>query len=109
MGLSTNTKSNSGGICNIAFGNAATDAVAAADTDIVVGFTPRYVMWMNKASMLKIEFFEGMAVGTGYRSTAGGAQTLDVAPAGITVAPGKFTVKAADIPASGAFLWMAIG
>jgi hypothetical protein len=109
MGLSTNTKTNTHGVANVAIGNAATDAVAAVDTPVIVGFTPRYLMWMNKATMLKMEWFEGMAAGTAYRSTAGGAQTLDVAPAGLTVDRNQFTVKAADIPVSSTFLWMAIG
>ena len=110
MGLmSTSTKTNTHGVANIAIGNAATDAVAAVDTVINVGFTPRYFMWMNKATMLKMEWYEGMAVGTAYRATAGGAQTLDVAPAGVTVGDRIVTIKAADIPINSTFLWMAIG
>jgi hypothetical protein len=102
-------------VANLGIGNVTTDAVAAADTVINVGFAPRYFMWMNKATMLKMEWYDGMATGTAYRSTAGGAQTLDVAPAGIGMGNpalgtgGTVTIKAADIPASGSFIWMALG
>ena len=114
MGLSTNTQSNTGGVANVAIGNVATDAAAAADTTFTCGFQPRYIMFMNRTDGVSLEWYEGMAANSALRNVAAGTRTLDVA-SGVTVGTpasgtgGQFTIKAADIPASKAFSWMAIG
>lgn len=114
MALTTNTQSNAGGVVNYAQGQVVTDAGAAADTPITVGFVPRYIKWVDRTNRIMLEWWEGMAVNSAIRTVAAGTRTLDVS-SGIALGTsalgtaGTFTIKAADIAASAAFSWTAWG
>lgn len=115
MALTTNLQSETADICNVTFGQVVTDAGAAAVTTLgPFGFIPRYVQWVNRTSLVMLEWFEGMAANTAIRTTAAGVRTLDVSN-GITLGTvaagtaGTFSVNATDIPVSSSFSWKAIG
>jgi hypothetical protein len=127
MAILTTVTSQENTIANFASGKITTDAGAAADTTISLGFKPRYVMWLIQVGgtpPVTLEWFDPMPSLTSIRTVATGVQTVDAA--GLTVnGPGlptaaasaiiggvagnNFMVKAADIPASGTFLWYALG
>lgn len=114
MALTTNARTQSGGVANRAVGRVVTDAGAAANTTFDCGFAPRTIRWVDNTNRIMLEWFEGMASNSAIRTVAAGTRTLDVS-SGIT--PGtaaagtatSFTIKAADIPASAAFSWVAEG
>lgn len=111
MALTTNTQSNSNGVANMAVGKIVTDAGAAADTTIQLGFVPRVVRFYNVTDRTIEEWFEGMAAFSSVHHVAAGTITLETTN-GISVAAGpgsagSFTVKAATIPASKTFAWEA--
>lgn len=114
MALVINTQTNAVSISNMAVGRVTTDAGAAADTVFTCGFAPRYIKFVDNTNRIMLEWFEGMAANTAIRTVAAGTRTLDVS-AGITPGTaalgtlGQFTVKAADIPVSAAFSWVAHG
>jgi len=114
MALSTNTQTNASSISNVAVGQVVTDAGGAVDTVFTCGFQPRYVKWVNRTDSIQLEYFEGMAANSAVRTVAVGTRTLDVS-SGITLGSpslgtgGQFTIKAADIPASKSFSWIAYG
>lgn len=114
MALTTNTQSHDGGVVNRKVGQVVTDAGAAADTTFSIGFVPRYIRWENRTDRIMLEWFEGMAANSAIRTVAAGTRTLDVA-SGITLGTAALgtadvmTIKAADIPASKSFSWMALG
>lgn len=114
MALTTNTQTNAASISNMAVGQVVTDGGAAADTVITCGFIPRYIKWVNRTDSIMLEYYEGMAANSAVRTLAAGTRSLDVA-SGITLGTaalgtaGQFTVKAADIPASKSFSWVAYG
>jgi stage V sporulation protein SpoVS len=112
MALTVNTQTQAGGVVNQSVGQVTTDAGAAADTAITLGFVPRYVQWVDRTNRITLEWFEGMAANSAIRTVAAGTRTLDVS-AGITVsAPSSgaltFTIKAADIAVSSSFSWRAM-
>jgi hypothetical protein len=121
MGLTTNTRSNSGSVVNLAMGNVVTDGGAAAATTFNCGFVPRYIKWVNTTAggLGVAEWFDGMpsaiATAVAVNTVAAGTRTLTAAGSGIAVgtpallSAGQFTVPAALIPASSTFAWMAMG
>ena len=109
MALTTDTRSQSGGIVNYAVGRIVTDAGAAAATTIDVGFVPRVVRFRNVTDRISDEWYEGMAAASSIHTVAAGTVTLE-ATNGITVnADGTFTVTAVTMVASKTFAWEAIG
>jgi len=115
MALTVNLQYNSEGIVNHASGSVTTDAGAAADTTIQLGFMPRVVRWVNLTDRISLEWYQDMAANSAVRTVAAGTRTLDVA-SGVTVNgssgtatnANSFTIKLADIPASKSFAWEAI-
>lgn len=111
MALTTNAQSNSNGVNNMAVGRIATDAGAAADTTIQLGFVPRVVRFYNLTDRTLDEWFEGMAAFSSWHQIAAGTTTLETTNGiSVTAGPGStgsFTVKAATIPASKVFAWEA--
>lgn len=117
MALTTNTQANAESICNIATGQVVSDSGSAADSVFQLGFKPRYIRWVNLTDRIVLEWYDGMAANSALRDVAAGTATLDVS-SGITVGsgagtssenPSSFTIKAADIPASKVFVWLALG
>lgn len=107
MALTTNTQS-SHQVRNQAVGVIVTDAGAAADTTITVGFNPRVVRFHNITDRISDEWFEGMTAFNALHTVAAGTRTLETTN-GISVSGNSFTVKAATILASKTFAWEAIG
>jgi len=109
MALTTDTRSQTGGIVNYAVGRIVTDAGAAAATTIAVGFVPRVVKFHNLTDRISDEWYEGMAAASSRHIVAAGTVTLETTN-GITVnADGTFTVTAVTMVASKTFAWEAIG
>lgn len=109
MALTTNTRTQAGGISNRAMGYVVTDSGAAADTTFTVGFVPRRIRFVNLTDRIVDEWFNGMAAFSSLHTIAAGTQTLETTN-GISVGTdGTFTVKAATIPASKTFAWEAVG
>lgn len=114
MALTTNSQSQAGGVSNLSVGQVVTDSGGAVDTTFTLGFTPRYIQWVNRTDSIMLEWFEGMAANSAVRTIANGTRSLDVS-SGITVnastsaAGTGFTIKAADIPASKSLSWRAVG
>jgi hypothetical protein len=114
MALTTNSQTQAGGIIDLSVGQVVTDAGGAVDTTITVGFTPRYIEWVDRTNRITLQWYEGMAANSAVRTVAAGTRTLDVG-SGITVnAPTSalgtsFTIKAADIAVSSSFSWRAFG
>ena len=106
MAFSTNTQSNTNGVNNLAIGRMVSDAGAAADTTISLGFQPRYVKFVNLTDRNVDEWFEGMAAFSSLHAVAAGTLTLETTN-GISVSGNSFTVKAATVPASKTFAWEA--
>lgn len=109
MALTTNTRTQSGGVANYATGYVVTDAAAAADTTFTVGFVPRKVKFVNLTDRTIDEWYAGMAAFSSLHTVALGTVTLETIN-GISVGTdGTFTVKAASIPASKTLAWEAVG
>lgn len=69
----------------------ATDIVATEYLRVVTGFKPRNVRW-QAASGIVIEWFEGMADNTCFKTAAAGTRTLETTNGGITVDDKGFRV-----------------
>lgn len=109
MALTTDTRSQSGGIVNYAVGKIVTDSATAAAATIAVGFVPRVVRFRNVTDRISDEWYEGMAAASSIHTVAAGTVTLETTN-GITVnADGTFTLTAVTMAASKVFAWEAIG
>lgn len=114
MALSTNTRTQSMGIVNMAFIRAITDASAAAATTFDFGFKPRKVVIHNLTDRISHEWFEGMSDNTALKTVAVGTRTLEAAegPTMGTEAAGtanSVTFPAAIMLASKTFAIEAVG
>lgn len=106
MALTTNTVTHTHDVDNRVVGRVVTDAGAAADTTFTLGFTPRYVEFVNLTDRITNEWYHGMAADSALKTIATGVRTLETS-AGITVTEGGFTVPAAMILASKTFAFIA--
>lgn len=106
MAITTNTQSNSNGVSNRAIGKIITDGGAAAAATITLGFTPRYVRFVNLTDRITDEWFEGMASASSLHAVAAGTMTLETTN-GIAVSGPSFTVTATTLVASKTFYWVA--
>lgn len=106
MALSTNTQTNGNGVTNRAIGKVVTDGGAAAATTFSLGFTPRYVRFVNLTDRITDEWYEGMASASSLHAVAAGTQTLETTN-GIAVSGPSFTVTATTMVASKTFYWIA--
>lgn len=109
MALSTNTKSQTAGICNHAVGQLVTDATTAAAATIAVGFVPRVFRLHNLTDRISQEWYEGMAANNALQTIAAGTRTLDTANGPSVDANGNVTLPATALIASKTFAWEAIG
>lgn len=94
---------------NRAQGRHLDDAGTPALKTITLGFTPRYVLWLNETDRVSHEWFEGMADGTTLKTAANGTRTLDTADVGIDVDDGTVTIAAAIILQNKENSWVAVG
>lgn len=87
----TSTQSYGKGVPNTAVGRYITTSAAAAFT-ITTGFQPRYVRVQNLAATgARLEWYEGMADASAWKTVVAGDQTL-ITTLGITVVAYGFTV-----------------
>jgi hypothetical protein len=107
--LTTNTQAQSMGVCNIATGKWVSDAGASGVAmTFTIGFTPRYVSFVNATDRITDEWYSGMAADSAVETAAAGTRTLETS-GGVTVTDGKFTVHADLVPASKTGYWVALG
>ena len=106
--LTTNVMSETMGIANMAVGRAVSNADVAIAQTFTVGFTPRYVKFVNLTDRITDEWYEGMAADSAIETAAAGSMTLETA-GGITVGNGYFTVDSTLSVASKTFAWVAFG
>ena len=106
MAIITNTQTNSNGVSNLAVGKLVSDAGAAAALTITLGFTPRYVKFVNLTDRITDEWYEGMASASSLHVVAAGTQTLETTN-GIAVSGSTFTLTATTMVASKTFYWEA--
>lgn len=59
--------------------------VATDYTVVEVGFTPRYIRWVNVTDRVGIAWQEGMTAGTSLKVSAAGANSLETTNGGITI------------------------
>lgn len=107
----TSTQSTEHGIANVAVGRYL-DSSVSDNTEITVGFKPRYVCIANLAGsgLVQMEWFEGMASDSGLKTSIAGARSL-VTSNGITVQDDGFLIGLdTDLLVNSEQLsWMAIG
>lgn len=74
----------------------ATSIVATDYTQVDVGFTPKYIKWVDVTSRIQVEWFEGMAANSCVKTAANGTRTLEVTGGngGITVCDSDGTADA---------------
>lgn len=106
MALTTNTQSNSNGVNCFAVGKITSDASAAAAVTITLGFTPRYIKFVNLTDRITEEWFEGMASASSLHTVAAGTMTLETVN-GIAVSGSSFTLTAVTMVAAKSFFWEA--
>jgi len=79
-----------------AFGKIVTDATAITATEYLaftVGFTPKYVRIDNADALIRVEWFEGMAEDTCFKTLfSTGAVTLETTNKGISVVTATTTI-----------------
>ena len=114
MTMTTNTKTQSMGVVNIAVGRVVTNADAAAAATFDCGFVPRRIEFHNLTDRISQLWHEGMADGESLQTVAAGTRTLEAAtgPTMGTDAAGtknSFTMPAAAMVASKTFTWVAYG
>lgn len=109
MALTTNTRSNSNSVVNLASGRMVSDAGAAAAVELTLGFMPRSFRFINLTDRIEYEWFEGMAAGTAIKTVAAGTRTLDASSDVVVNSDGSVDLAAAAVIASKAFAWQAHG
>ncbi len=80
----TSTVTQNNGPNRIAHGRYFDDAAIAADVDFDIGFTPRYVRFMNEDGLSLLEWSEGMTDGLGLKTITDGTIAEVAAGDGIT-------------------------
>jgi hypothetical protein len=106
MPFSVNTQTNSNGVLNVAFGQCTTSSATAAAATITLGFTPKYVKFVNATDRITDEWFEGMASASSIHTVAAGTVTLETTN-GIAVSGPSFTLTATTLVASKVYYWVA--
>lgn len=107
MALTQTAPNQANSVANFYSSQMVSDAVAAADTYVNMGFKPRYVKIFNLTDLSTQEWFDAAGAGVLNEVTAG---TKSNVAAGV-IAPdaGGITLKAAIIPASKTFYIIAFG
>jgi hypothetical protein len=104
----TSSQSNNDGILRRATGAHLDDAASPAAVTLTLGFTPKYVLWLNATDRDGWEWFDGMADGTTLKTVAAGTRTLDTSDAAIDVDGGTVTIPAAILEQNKQYYWVAI-
>lgn len=94
----------SGGKANVATGSF---TGGGAEVDVELGFTPRYIKFVNVTDRTVFEFIEGMAATTTLKTVAAGTVTADTTSALVVDANG-FTISAAAAVDAKAITWVAM-
>lgn len=81
-------------VCDISYSD---DAATPALATFKLGFSPRYVQWLNSTDRISYEWYRGMPAGTALKSVAAGTRTLDTADVAISVVGTSVTIAAAAI------------
>ena len=68
------------------------DSVAAAEFDVTVGFTPRYVKAVNVDTGDTMEWYQGMTAGYAVKTTASTGVRTVITTLGITVSGKTITI-----------------
>jgi hypothetical protein len=111
MAITTNNMSDSAGIVNLATGQLASDAGAAAALTINVGFTPRRIRVIQLSGTgvpNTYEWLEGMPNSTCLLSVAAGTQSISTT-LGPVVTDRTFALPAGVLTANGSWAWEAMG
>lgn len=106
MAFTSSTQTNTTGVSNFAVGKIVTDAAAAAAATITLGFTPRYVRFINLTDRITDEWYGGMASASSLHTVAAGTLTLETTN-GIAVSGNTFTLTATTLVASKTYYWEA--
>ena len=107
--LTTNTQTHSRSVSNVATGKWVADAgVTGVAMTFSVGFTPRYVAFVNATDRITDEWYDGMAADSAIETAAAGTRTLETS-GGLTISTGQFVAHADLVPASKTGYWVAIG
>jgi len=109
MALTTNTKSQTSGVCNVTHGQLVTDGGTAAALTIYTGFAPRYIKLVNITAGTQYEWYEGMANANCMKEVTAGTYALDTSSGPTINADGSFTFPATTIVASSTFVYQVIG
>lgn len=107
MPFTSSTQTNSNGVANYAVGKIVTSSATAAAATITLGFTPRYVKFVNLTDRITDEWYEGMASASSLHQVAAGTLTLETTN-GIAVSGSSFTLTATTLVASKTFHWEAM-
>ena len=70
------------------FGKVTTDGTGLTAANFIVvhvGFTPKYFRWLNITDQVGIEWMEGMAADTSFKTIANGTRTLETTNQGIQI------------------------
>lgn len=106
----TATQKNSTDVTHSASGSHLDDAATPALLTVILGFTPKYIRFVNATDRIEWEWFDGQASGTTLKTVAAGTRTLDTGDAAIvTSTAGRFTVPAALILQNKQYRWIAHG
>lgn len=76
-------------------GKNTTDGTSLTATDyieVTVGFKPKYVQWLNITDQVGVEWYEGMADNTSFKTIANGTRTIETTNGGITPTNNGFRV-----------------
>ena len=106
MAFTSSTQTNTTGVSNFAVGKIVTAGAAAAAATITLGFTPRYVRFINLTDRITDEWYEGMASASSLHTVAAGTLTLETTN-GIAVSGNTFTLTATTLVASKTYYWEA--
>lgn len=89
----TSAQTNAIEMSRVATGSHADDASSPAAVSVSVGFTPRYVLFLNQTTRVQYEWFEGMTAAHALKTAANGTRTAETS-GGITVSGGTITMPA---------------
>ena len=113
MALTTNTKTYSGGVANVAQGLLVNDAGGAVVATLNVGFDPRFFEIENVTDRISYRWYVGMTNPGALKTVAAGTRTLETTEGptmGTALAGtlGMVSVPASIILASKTFVWRAL-
>lgn len=103
----TSTQKNGRNLEPTASGSFLDNAASPAAAILTLGFSPRYVRWVNETDRIEYEWFDGDTNGTTLKTVAAGTRTLDTADVAISVTGSLVTIGAAAILQNKQYRWLA--